>query len=516
MLLAGILSRATVYAASPIAFPVRLAKATGIRFSMQEPFPSVQTMFYHHPGRLFMHSVTPRTPPGKYSTHSSPPALHAAARDTNPGNLSPLRQAEVPASSYPRNAYQSYNDFCESGTLPDGEPMQSSIAGYCLKYGEPQVLAAFLDSGNVKSLDLSGSFLDMRCAQALASVLKTNTTLLRIRVADNDFGAEGLEAICSALEENSTLIALDLSRNDATGPKCVEAIGRMMVKNRTIEVLELECAGIAGERLQILTEALRQNQTLTELGLKFNFMGAEGVRLFLQAAEKIPALEILDLSGNKIGPEGGKLIAGILKTNSTLKQIDLSCNELGPEGANAILNAVQGNPTLRSLSLAYNGMDAGNAKPIASLLQNNTALSSLDFSCNRKLLSDEAPADEAIDCIVRGLECNTTLTELHLMKSHSNGQLPVSRPHSVWGWHQPQYENDLGRIDNLLQRNRLLNALPEKDARLASQLFPGRLLSLDEGRLLAGAMVIASPSTAAYEATMVEIQCCVNVLASQT
>jgi hypothetical protein len=62
----------------------------------------------------------------------------------------------------------------------------------------------------------------------------------------------------------------------------------------------------------------------------------------------------------------------------------------------------------------------------------------------------------------------------------------------------------------------LFNALSEKDADLASQLFPRQRLSLDEGKVLAGAMIMAAASTAAYAAAMVEIQCCVNLLASQT
>ena len=463
-----------------------------------------------------MHSVTPSTHTRYYSTASSPPASHSGALDTNRGNISPRPDADLSGSRYPKTAYQSYMDFCETSAMPESESVQSSIASYCLKYGEPQVLAAFLDSGNVKILDLSSSFLDTKAAQALAGVLKTNTTLLQISVADNDFGVEGLKVICGALKENSTLIALDLSRNGATGPEYVVAISKMITENKTLEVLKLECSGINAETLQILAKALEGNQTLTELGLGFNFMGPEGVCTILKVAGKKPALKVLDLTGNKIGPEGGKLIAGILKTNSTLRQLDLACNELEPDGADAVLEAVQGNSTLRSLSLSYNGMDGSNAKPIASLLQNNTSLSSLDFSCNRKLFSDEAPANEAIDLIVRGLECNTTVTELKLAKNHSNKQPLALRPHSIWSWYQPQRESDIGRIDTLLQRNRTFNALSEKDAQLASQLFPGQLLSLDEGKLLAGAMLMASPSTAAYEATMGEIQCCVNVLASQT
>ena len=76
-------------------------------------------------------------------------------------------------------------------------------------------------------------------------------------------------------------------------------------------------------------------------------------------------------------------------------------------------------------------------------------------------------------------------------------------------------ESIIGRIGNLLERNRTLDALSGKDAYLFSQIVPGQRLSLDEGKLLASATIMAAPSVMAYEATMVEIQCALNVLAVQ-
>jgi hypothetical protein len=177
---------------------------------------------------------------------------------------------------------------------------------------------------------------------------------------------------------------------------------------------------------------------------------------------------------------------------------------------------LHGNATLRSLSLSYNGMDGDSAKPIAFLLRNNTSLSALDISCNRKLFSGDVPAGDGLNVIAQGLEWNTTLTLLNLSGSHSFDAPQPSRPPAVWGGYQPECENDVGRINHLLQRNRSFNELTEKDAKLWNQLFPGQALYRDEGRLLAGAMIVATPITASYETSMVEIACCVNVLASQT
>lgn len=458
----------------------------------------------------------PRRPLGYHDNASTPQESRSARSDKNPGKPDSRRRADLSAPSREKTSPHLYEEFCATGTVPAKESEQSSLAIYCLKYGDPQSLAKLLNSGRVTSLDLSGSLFELKFATALANVLKANKTLQRICLADNGFGVEGLKLICGALEHNDTLIALNLGRNATADSKFVEAISEMIAKNNTLKVLELECSEITGEKVQILARALKRNHTLTELKLKSNCMGAEGTCIILEAVGQNPALKILDLEGNKIGPEGAKLIAGLLKTNSTLSQLNLASNGLGPDGANEILNAVQGNTTLRKLSLSYNGMDKRNASPVASLLQNNKALSSLDFSCNRELYSDSAPDNETIDLIVHGLQHNTSLTELNLAEDDWAHQLPESRSPLVQSWSRPQPENNMGKKDNLLQRNRILNALSEKDAQLASQLCPSQPLSQDEGRLLAEAILMASPSVAAYESTMVEIQCCVNVLASQT
>lgn len=462
-----------------------------------------------------MHSVTPPLTPTRYNSAAPvPPALHLARLDPNPGNLSP-RRADISRPCYSKGAYQLYSDFCETGAIPEEESIQSSVAICCLKYGTPELLARFLDSGKVKNLDFSHQFIDLKSARSLAEVLKTNKTLLRLSLSDSSFEAEGFEAVCSALEENATLIALDLSHKPAD-PKYLDAVIKIVLNNKTLHALELASSGISADTLPSLARALKDNRTLTRLGLGFNALGAEGAFTILKAVEDHPFLRILDLSGNGIGSAGGNSIASLLKTNSTLSEIDLACNALESEGAIAILNAVEGNSTLRSLSLARNNMEASSARAVALLLKNNTALSALDLSGNHQIFADSALDNETIGLIAMALENNTSVTALRLPASHSHRDSSGSRPASVWNWHQSRREDAFDRIDHVLQRNRTFDASAQKDASLASRLFPGQLLSLDEGRLLAGAMIMASPSTAAYEATMVEIQCCVNVLASQT
>jgi Ran GTPase-activating protein (RanGAP) involved in mRNA processing and transport len=265
-----------------------------------------------------MHSVTSRAQTDYVSAASTPSSLF------KPHSI------DLSGFSYTEDVYPPFKDFCENGIVPESEAIQSSIASCCLKYQTPQVLAALLENGEVKTLNLSGTFLDDKSAVDLASLLKANTTLQRIYLADNDFGTEGFSAICGALEENANLIVLDLSQNDGDGSEYVEAIARMVAKNSTLEILELGICRIDAEKLPILAKALEENLALTQLGLGFNLIGPEGISTLLKIVEKKPFLKVLDLSGNKIGAEGGKLVAEILKTNTTLIQLDLAYNYLAP------------------------------------------------------------------------------------------------------------------------------------------------------------------------------------------
>jgi hypothetical protein len=108
-------------------------------------------------------------------------------------------------------------------------------------------------------------------------------------------------------------------------------------------------------------------------------------------------------------------------------------------------------------------------------------------------------------------------TNLNLTANHPMTQFSIAPPNPLLDWiPQQQRDADIGRIDDLLQRNRQFDAMVKKDTALCIMLFPGQLLSPDEGKVLAGAMVMVASGTSAYETEMVEIQCCVNLLASKT
>jgi len=303
----------------------------------------------------------------------------------------------------------------------------------------------------------------------------------------------------------------------AIGAKSIAAVAKTLEKNKNLEILNLRFCDIGANGVPVLAKALEKNGKLNKLDLGFNSIGLEGLAIILKTLEKAPSLKILDVSGNNIGPEAGKLIAGVLKANTTLSQLELTHNNLGSDGAVPILNALKNNSTLNILSLAENELDGHSAKHIGSLLENNTSIHTLNVARNRIFIPLDGLGVEAIDPIVHGLEHNTMMNNLDLTANHPSDKVFERSSDSLCngGFHF-QRDADMGLINDLLHRNRTLDALVERDAFLCTKLFPGQELFQDLGKVLAGAMIMAAPSTASYEATMVEIQCAVNVLASQT
>lgn len=408
-----------------------------------------------------------------------------------------------------------FDDFFQNGIVPEDKTVQQKIARALTTNNDAVGLSEFLEKSSMEVLDLKACGLGEIHASVLASVLKTEKSLREINLHDNKIESEGLKIICEALKESTTLVSLDLGSNEASDPEHVDAIANLIENNKTLKKLKLQYCNISDDGMRILADALKKNHTLTELNLSFNHCGQKGVEALLRMMSENDTLEILDLSGNAAERESGSLVADLLETNTTLRELKLDNNYLDSEGAIPIFNALTRNTTLQHLHLAHNNLNSASAEHIGFMLQENIGLSSLDLCGNRLFVPSDNGIMEAIDLVAQGLENNTMVIELNLKKNHPIDKFMMEKP--VMGdVREQQRDNDLARINDLLKRNETFEALMAKDASLCTGLSHDHLLSLDEGKLLAGAMIMAARSTAAYESTMVEIQCAINVLASQT
>ncbi|GBG35257.1 Hypothetical Protein FCC1311_114802 [Hondaea fermentalgiana] len=78
-------------------------------------------------------------------------------------------------------------------------------------------------------------------------------------------------------------------------------------------------------------------------------IGAEGATALANALVKNESLQSLNLWSNKIGAEGARALANALASNESLQTLDLDWNNIGLEGAAALANALVKNESLQTI-----------------------------------------------------------------------------------------------------------------------------------------------------------------------
>jgi len=235
------------------------------------------------------------------------------------------------------------------------------------------------------SLKLRVNNLGPEDVKALKEALRTNKTLSSLKLNYNNLGPDGAKALAEALCTNTTLTSLDLSNNNIR-PDGAKALAEALCTNTTLTSLDLSCSTLDSEGAKALAETLCTNTTLTSLVLRVSYLGSEGAQALAEALNTNTILTALDLRYSNIGPDGAKALAAALCTNTTLTSLDLSNNNIGPDGAKALAEALCTNTTLTSLDLFSNNLDPEGAKALAKALaetlRTNTTLTSLDLNGN--------------------------------------------------------------------------------------------------------------------------------------
>ena len=164
----------------------------------------------------------------------------------------------------------------------------------------------FFDTQEIVNLNLSRKNLTDEDAIAIGEGLKTNNTLTRLYLYNNNI--TDVQSIGEGLKTNNTLTELYLSNNNIID---VQSIGEALKTNNTLMHLDLDNNNITD--VQSIGEALKTNKTL----------------------------EYLDLDNNEITDDGGiqSIIDG-LKTNNTLDYLSLSKNQLS-RNMKSQLNAIE-------------------------------------------------------------------------------------------------------------------------------------------------------------------------------
>lgn len=132
------------------------------------------------------------------------------------------------------------------------------------------------------------------------------------------------------------------------------ALAEVIKFNTAIREVSLANTVLNSQGCALLADALIMNRTLSSLNLEKNRVGAAGARYLAAALRANESLRRLSLDGNDIGDGGAISIAAALAPDggSRLERLSLANTGLTEEGAAALGSALAGNVWLRRLVVA--------------------------------------------------------------------------------------------------------------------------------------------------------------------
>ncbi|CAM4584323.1 unnamed protein product [Leuciscus chuanchicus] len=305
-------------------------------------------------------------------------------------------------------------------------------------------LATVLRSNSsLKELDISNNNLQDSGVKKLQNGLgNTNCTLEKLRLSDCSITEEGYKALASALRSNpSHLIELDLRGNDPgqSGVKeLYDLLQDQKCQLKTLRFLnsaaEEACQfvnGVLGENLLLLRELNLSECELGPSGLKklaavlqdkhckLNTMilnnskiTDEDCRVLTEALNSNPSnLTELNLSGTELRDSGMKIFSALFKNEQCqLKKLKFNCISITAEGCSVLASAFNLNPSnLKELELSENKLGNSGVTEISTLLGNS--------QCTLQILrlSDCSISEEGYKALASALRSNPShLIELDL------------------------------------------------------------------------------------------------------
>jgi Ran GTPase-activating protein (RanGAP) involved in mRNA processing and transport len=240
---------------------------------------------------------------------------------------------------------------------------------------------AFLRSDETK-VDLNGcdkkEFQGVSCFRALIKITMTNAYLKEISL--KNCGLQTIEArlIADSLMKNYTLEILDLGYN-SIGPSGAGQIANALKINNTLQKIDLGSNNIANQGAQAIAEALKVNKPLKNVILMKNSIYSEGAQYIAEALKINSSLTFINLSDNDIGMNGALEIARALKVNNSLKTIMLQNTNIYDYGAQQFSEALKINSTLMNINLFDSSITKSGIQALVDALKINSSLLTLNL-----------------------------------------------------------------------------------------------------------------------------------------
>jgi Leucine Rich repeat len=309
-----------------------------------------------------------------------------------------------------------YNDLGNEGTSilaaaiqrQDGghHPSLSTVDLGFNRIGNPggEALAVHALAGNytIRTLYLAGNSVGPSGAIAIDGAVLHGTGLSCMHLHANPVGTLGIRSITTAIarkeeafQDDVTPICLggmqESAEEDhvglvrelhigATGvaPDGLATIPAMLLRNFSIQTLDLSQLGADDNFMMLLSHALGQNRALPlkRILLGFNDISCVGVEYFMNAVWGSTTLREIRLDNNRIGDRVPRLCAVVL-SSIDLEHLDLSMNPVSLFGVKALMKSLSENSSMKVLAMSGIPIDQNASNAISYALAHNTSLQSI-------------------------------------------------------------------------------------------------------------------------------------------
>jgi len=304
-----------------------------------------------------------------------------------------------------------------------------------------ELIGASLTGGccGIEGLNLRDNMIGDEGVAFLADALSSSScsSLTNLDVGRNRIGETGIKALCEMLLKNDTLQHLNLE-NNYVNDEATTCIVNVLKKNTTLRSLNLKDTSITAPGAESIALALSSNSTgissLKELDLSCNrSMGEDGIEAIAKSLSKKDnknndydddvdgntTLQILKLDGNRIRLQAAQSLHTMITSNSTLVQLNLRSCFIYDEAAELISDSLASSScSLQSLNLQGNRIGVVGAGHLGRALTKNRSLTMLNLAFNSSL------GEEGVLELGEALYGNSTLKVLNVAFNfdyHDNG-----------------------------------------------------------------------------------------------
>lgn len=226
-------------------------------------------------------------------------------------------------------------------------------------------------------LDLHFCCVQDEVVEALSMVLRSNRTVVNLRLELNQIRVAGAKALANALKENRSVQVLNLG-NNAIGDEGAQVFADALEVNTTLKELMLNKNGIGVMGTQALSSAIMSNGTLQKFSLLGNEWEDHGLEVLIAAAYRssLEELHLFQLEKKEQNEAFAQFLAGHFRGN----ELNLDRSGLTDTAAKALGFAVKLNDTMKKVYLRHNDLTAKGVEVIESALalkKRRTSLMSL-------------------------------------------------------------------------------------------------------------------------------------------